>query len=134
MCLLNGTCDDTATSAYSAVLPTSPMNVALDGSIASSPTAYWGSMEMLINHHTSNLLLCSTINPNQAVCQDVIPESMRVGTNLTPLATPWCTREPLTEHTARTIAPYMEVNSREIPVTHLARHAISDSAYAFRFA
>ena len=88
-----------AMSAFSAVLPVSPKNVAFDGSIASLLTAYWDPMEVLTNPHTANPLLCSTINPNQAVCQDVIPESMRVGTNLAPFATPWCTGEPLTKDT-----------------------------------
>ena len=134
VCVLNNTCNNMAMSAFGAVRPVFPKNVAFDGSTASLLTAYWDPMGVLINPHTANPLLCSTTNPNQAVCQDVIPEPMRVGTNLTPFATPWCTDEPLTEHTARTIAPYTEVNPREIPVTHLARHAISDSAYAFHFA
>ena len=37
---------------------------------------------------------------HEAVCKDVIPEFMRVGTNMTPLATSWCTGEHLTGHTA----------------------------------
>ena len=66
VCLLNNTCDDMAMSAFGAVLPVSPKSVAFDGSIASLLTAYWDPMEVLINPHTADPLLCSTINPNQA--------------------------------------------------------------------